>query len=148
MTAAGRPVFPMPAAPSSSPVFRFRVPLLLALAATLPLWLPACSNVRTLIAGTQTGARLDRTERRAKKPLDKKQRRVVVAVVADAAGRVVDTRIVQSSGSEAVDEYVRAYAPPEAAPSSVTTLELLYSAAEGFSQPKVLTVEPVAVSAR
>lgn len=114
---------------------------LLAVAAALPL-LPACTSVRTLIVGSNTGAKLDRTNERPHKALDAKVRRVVIAVLADAAGRVVDTRVVQSSGSAAVDDYVRAYPPSQAAPASVTTLELTYSAAEGFSPPTVLKVEP------
>lgn len=116
------------------------------LASVVLLTLPACSNVRTLIVGSNTGPKLDRTNERPRKPLDKKARRVVIAVVADAAGQVVDTRIVQSSGSASVDDYVRAYPPTEAAPTSVTTLEITYSAAEGFTAPKVLKVEPLSGS--
>lgn len=119
------------------------VSLLLAALLTLPL-LPACTNVRTLIVGSSAGAKLDPTAQRPRRPLDDKKRRVVVAVVADAAGQVVDTRVVQSSGSPAVDEYVRAYPPAQATPASVTTLELTYSSAEGFTDPKVLKIEPLA----
>lgn len=117
-------------------------PLLLAALVTLPLF-PACTNVRTLIVGSSAGAKLDPTSQRPHRPLDNKKRRVVVAVVADAAGQVVDTRVVQSSGSPAVDEYVRAYPPAQATPASVTTLELTYSAADGFTEPKVLKIEPL-----
>ncbi len=116
---------------------------LLAAALLLPL-LPACANVRTLISGTSSGAKLDRPAERPHKPLDKRVRHVVIAVAADGNGQIVDTRVVQSSGSPAVDDYVRAYPPPQATPASVTTLELTYSAAEGFSPPKVLKVEPLA----
>ena len=118
------------------------VSALLLLAVALAA-LPGCANVRTLIAGTNSGAKLDRTNERPRKRLDNRERRVVVAVVADGNGQIVDTRIVQSSGSAAVDEFVKAYPPPQATPASVTTLELTYSAAEGFSQPKVLRVEPL-----
>ena len=103
-------------------------------------WLP-CS---TLIIGSNSGAKLDRAPERTRKPLDKRERRVVLAVITNAAGQVVDTRIIQSSGSGAVDDYVRAYPPTEATPSSVTTLELVYSSADGFTKPKVLKIEPIA----
>lgn len=119
---------------------------LVAIASPLT-FLPACSNVRTLIAGSNTGAKLDRTAERPHKPLSNKQRRVVVAAVADASGQIVETRVVQSSGSAAVDDYVQAYPPPQAAPASVTTYELTYSAAEGFSPPTVLKVEPLVTGA-
>ncbi len=117
-------------------------PLLLTALVSLSL-LPACTSVRTLIVGSTAGAKLDPTSQRPHRPLDNKKRRVVVAVVADAAGQVVDTRIVQSSGSSAVDEYVRAYPPAQATPASTTTLELTYSAADGFTDPKVLKIEPL-----
>ena len=122
-------------------------PLLLTALVSLSL-LPACTNVRTLIVGSSAGAKLDPTAQRPHRPLDSKKRRVVVAIVADATGQVVDTRIVQRSGSPALDASVRAYPPAPATPVSVTTMALTYSSAEGFTEPKVLKIEPLAGASR
>lgn len=103
--------------------------------------------MRTLIIGSNTGAKLDRAPDRPHKAVDRRVRHMTVAITTDPSGQIVDVRFVQSSGSEAVDgfvrESVRSTFPGQAQPNAVTTVALTYSTTDGFSEPKTLNVQPL-----
>ena len=121
------------------PLFCLAIVPLLA----LPL-LPACSLFR---GRSDTVARLDKPRERPHKPRDNRVRKMVIAIATDPAGTIVDVQFRQSSGSPAVDDFVResikASWPGQAQPGTLTTVELTYSAAEGFGEPKVLSAQPL-----
>lgn len=123
------------------------VSLFLLIAAALLGGTAGCRSVRSAIAGSDTRPRMESQRERPRKALDKRMRRMVVAVTTDASGQVADVRFVQSSGKPAVDDYVRedirASFPGQGQPGTVTTMELNYSAAEGFSEPRILATTPL-----
>lgn len=96
---------------------------------------------------SDTVARLDKPRERPRKPVDRRTRRMVIAIATDPAGQIVDIQFRQSSGSQAVDDFVRESIksswPGQAQPGTITTVELTYSADAGFSEPKVLETRPL-----
>ncbi len=118
------------------------VPVLAASCLTL-----AFSSCAVFRPRSDTVARLDKPRERPRKPVDRRTRRMVIAISTNPAGQIVDIQFRQSSGSEAVDNYVletiKADWPGQAQPGTVTTVELTQSSDTGFSEPKVLSVQPL-----
>ena len=99
-----------------------------------------------LFRGTGTKQQLDPPPAPAHRPVDSKEKTIVLEVTTDASGAVVTVTFKKSSGSDAIDAYVadsiRGNFP--ATPSTRSVVELTYAAGRDkrFSDPKILSSSP------
>jgi hypothetical protein len=89
-----------------------------------------------------TGQRIEST-RKHREP-SKRTREIQVEVTTGADAAISDVRFVRSSGLGGVDAYVAESLKSswQGPPSTKTLMELTYSQARGFSEPKVLSSSP------
>ena len=75
---------------------------------------------------------------------DQRTRVMVVEVTTDAPGQIANIHFTRSSGKEGIDGYVAQTIKDSwpQQPSTRTQVEVTYSAAGGFTQPKILSSSP------
>lgn len=130
----------LPPKPRLSRLFRrcARTALLLP----LMLGLGGCNFIHNYGSGTHLDTP---AEKPAKRRNTAKASTMLIDVTTNAEGQVVSVDFVRSSGSAAVDNFVadsiRHDFPGN--PSTRTRVEVNYSPADGFSQPKLISSTPL-----
>ena len=114
-------------------------------AVALCLLLAGTSCQNPFARRSDTVSRMDAPRERESKPLDTRRRDMVLVVTTDAQGEIAQINVQRSSGKESVDAYViqsiRDGWPHQ--PSTRSVVAVSYTAAKGFTEPKVLSSTPV-----